>query len=227
MPRNRPGRRRRRRGGRGEQQAGESTAPQEERQERAPEDGAGDQDSAAAPEGEAQRAVQGEQGGRAGRIRRRGRSRRRDHDHQGGVVSSDRHEGEQETSGDTGSGRTNRRSQRGRQPRRRQVFGPSPLEVLKERPRTHVPQPDMTKRTVDAISNENGTQAGCPMLSRTKLGLPTSGGRQVPRCSLGWAIHSEDEALNCMLTPKVIDCWKEHPEAYKRLMEQRNRAAAD
>jgi hypothetical protein len=63
---------------------------------------------------------------------------------------------------------------------------------------------------------------GCPMLTRTKLGLPVTGGNSAPRCSLGWAVHSEQEATYCLETPDHVNCWKSHPE---HLAEIRDRLA--
>jgi hypothetical protein len=70
---------------------------------------------------------------------------------------------------------------------------------------------------------DNGELAfGCPMLTRTKLGLPVTGGNTAPRCSLGWAVHSEQEAAYCLETPDQVNCWKTHPE---RLAGIRDRLA--
>lgn len=68
---------------------------------------------------------------------------------------------------------------------------------------------------------------GCPMLTRTRLGMPFAGGRHVPRCALGWAVHSESEAHLCMATPLVAMCWKLHPERVAELEEQAVDRAAD
>lgn len=67
-------------------------------------------------------------------------------------------------------------------------------------------------RRIDDLPPDQEPQTGCPMLTRTKLGLPTHGGYTVPRCSLAWALHNEHEATMCMLTPDLTDCWKVHPE---------------
>lgn len=61
---------------------------------------------------------------------------------------------------------------------------------------------------------------GCPMLTRTRLGIPFRGGHHVPRCAMGWAVHDEDEVLFCMHTASRNDCWKEHPEQLDRLVEK-------
>jgi hypothetical protein len=87
-----------------------------------------------------------------------------------------------------------------------------PAEVLKDSART-VPLADpAASRTLDEFSTPGGMEFGCPMLTRTRIGLPFAGGRHVPRCSMGWALHGESEALLCMRTPDLLDCWKEHPE---------------
>jgi len=86
----------------------------------------------------------------------------------------------------------------------------------------------MVKRSVDDLDGPDGPVLGCPMLTRTRLSLPVSGGRQAPRCSLGWGLHSEEEAMYCMLTPDLRQCWKAHPERLDMLrtvLEQRDTAA--
>jgi hypothetical protein len=60
------------------------------------------------------------------------------------------------------------------------------------------------------------------MLTRTHIGLPVHGGQPAPRCSLAWAIHSEDEVRYCLETPDLTQCWKAHPE---RIEEIRTRLA--
>lgn len=61
---------------------------------------------------------------------------------------------------------------------------------------------------------------GCPMLTRTRLGIPFRGGQHVPRCSVGWAVHDEDEVLLCMNTPSASLCWKENPAHLEALVER-------
>lgn len=40
----------------------------------------------------------------------------------------------------------------------------------------------------------------------------------MPRCSMGWAVHDEDEVLLCMHTPTRNQCWKENPEVLEDLI---------
>lgn len=61
---------------------------------------------------------------------------------------------------------------------------------------------------------------GCPMFTRTRLEIPFRGNQRLPRCSVGWAIHDEDEVLFCMHTPSAAQCWKEHPERIPELVEE-------
>lgn len=105
-----------------------------------------------------------------------------------------------------------KRSRSRRRTTRRPTIEPMPMEVLKEAPRTAPAREPLAARTLDEFSDPTGLTFGCPMLSRTRLGMPFSGGHRVPRCSMGWALHGESEALLCMRTPDLLDCWKEHPE---------------
>lgn len=110
-----------------------------------------------------------------------------------------------------GQGRNQRRRQRGPQP------VAMPNEILKDRaPVTLTLQP-IRKRRVDDLAGENGSMFGCPMLTRTRLALPVFGNHPAPRCSLGWALHSEDEALLCMYTEDVPSCWQAHPENVEKI----------
>ena len=61
---------------------------------------------------------------------------------------------------------------------------------------------------------------GCPMLSRTRLGMPFRGGQHAPRCSMGWSVHDEDEAWLCMHVPTRNQCWKENPDVLVKLLEE-------
>lgn len=72
------------------------------------------------------------------------------------------------------------------------------------------------------IDPENTTEPtiGCPMLTRTRLKIPFRGNQRLPRCSVGWAVHDEDEVLLCMNTPTVALCWKENPVRLEELVEQ-------
>jgi hypothetical protein len=84
--------------------------------------------------------------------------------------------------------------------------------VLKDSARPVAAQESIVTRTLDEFSVPSGMTFGCPMLSRTRIGMPFAGGNRVARCSMGWALHGEPEALLCMRTPDLLDCWKEHPE---------------
>ncbi len=65
---------------------------------------------------------------------------------------------------------------------------------------------------MEDLEGPEGPNLGCPMLSRTRLPLPVTGGHPAPRCSLGWGIHTEEDATYCMLTPDLTLCWKANPE---------------
>ena len=53
---------------------------------------------------------------------------------------------------------------------------------------------------------------GCPMLVRAHCGPLRGRAEPVFRCSLGWALHGEEEVALCRATDAVPDCWKAHPE---------------
>ncbi len=119
------------------------------------------------------------------------------------------------------------RGNRRRQQRRQQV-APMPTEVLKAKVRIAEPREPVQKRTMEEISGPDGPVFGCPMLTRTRLGLPMTGGHAAPRCSLAWAIHSETEATYCMETSDLVQCWKAHPERLEEIKARLSeRAAAD
>lgn len=109
-----------------------------------------------------------------------------------------------------GGGR--KRSRGKRRSNRRPVISAMPAEVLKEGVRDVQPAGTIILRKVDELETEDGLTFGCPMLTRTRLGMPFAQGIRVPRCSMGWALHNEEEALLCMRTPNQRDCWREHPE---------------
>lgn len=122
-----------------------------------------------------------------------------------------------------GQGRNQRRRQQ-----RRPLSPPMPGEILKEKAPVTLTLRPIEKRRVEEIGGENGPVFGCPMLSRTRLALPVFGNHPAPRCSLGWALQSEDEALLCMNTEDVPSCWKAHPENVEeirsRLLERETAA---
>lgn len=122
------------------------------------------------------------------------------------------------------------RSGRRRQQRRQQVV-PITGEVLKARAPVSGRNEPVQKRPIEDMDGPEGPVLGCPMLTRTRLGLPFTGGRPAPRCALAWAIHSEQEARYCMETHDLVLCWKAHPEQLDeiraRLGEQASDRAAD
>lgn len=117
---------------------------------------------------------------------------------------------DEQQGGREGGGR--KRSRNRRRGTRRPTIGPMPMEVLKNSVRNAPSAEKPAARTLDEFSVPGGMTFGCPMLTRTRLGMPFAGGNHVPRCSMGWALHGESEALLCMRTPDLLDCWKEHPE---------------
>lgn len=121
----------------------------------------------------------------------------------------------------TGGSRPRTSPGQGRNQRRRQQRRPQPVvipnEILKEKAPVTLTLRSVKKRRVDELAGENGPLFGCPMLSRTRLALPVSGNHPAPRCSLGWALRSEDEALLCMHTEDVPSCWKAHPERVEEI----------
>jgi hypothetical protein len=60
---------------------------------------------------------------------------------------------------------------------------------------------------------------GCPMLVRAHCGPLRGATEPVYRCSLGWALHGEDDAMRCRLTDVILDCWKVHPERFPAVAE--------
>lgn len=93
-------------------------------------------------------------------------------------------------------------------------------EVLRGGGERMAPVQPMRKRPLSAEGDTSEPEFGCPMLTRTRLGLPFRGGQNVPRCSMGWAVHDEDEVLFCMHTPARELCWKENPEQLEQLIEK-------
>lgn len=112
-----------------------------------------------------------------------------------------------------GGGRPNRR--RGG---RRRPSEPVAGEVLRRDAEADIPIQPMRKRPLGDVDDTTEPTFGCPMLTRTRLGMPFRGGQHVPRCSVGWAVHDEDEVLFCMHTPTRNECWKEHPERLEELV---------
>jgi len=109
--------------------------------------------------------------------------------------------------GQRSGGRGNRR-----RPQRRHQMAPTTSEILNPKaPVTGGDEP-VVKRTLAELDGAEGPVLGCPMLSRTRIGLPFKGGKPAPRCSLAWALHSEREARYCMETHDLTQCWQAHPE---------------
>ncbi|MDQ3655356.1 MAG: hypothetical protein M3457_09780 [Chloroflexota bacterium] len=134
--------------------------------------------------------------------------------------------GQSSGAGDQGAGQRfgQARGNRRRPPRRPQSV-PMPNQVLRSKAPVTGPTGPVAKRHLEDISGPEGPVLGCPMLTRTRIGLPVTGGQRAPRCSLAWAIHSETEATYCMETHDLTQCWQAHPERLDevkaRLDEQR------
>ena len=60
---------------------------------------------------------------------------------------------------------------------------------------------------------------GCPMLVRAHCGRLRGATDPLYRCSLGWALHGEDDVMRCRVTDVVTDCWKAHPERLPTMTE--------
>lgn len=129
----------------------------------------------------------------------------------------------QERPGIGGRDRGGNRRRQGRRPQAQ----PLPNEVLKSGVRQSGPVEILANRTIEQFEQADGPKLGCPMLSRTKLGMPFAQGRKVPRCALAWAIHSEQEAALCLETPDHTQCWKAHPERVAEIRAQIAERAAD
>ena len=119
-----------------------------------------------------------------------------------------------------------------RRPQPRQPVGPMPMEVLKRGLVLREPEIALQLRPIAGMVNSTASNFGCPMLNRNKTPLPVTGYQQPARCSLGWSIHDQDEAMLCMHTAEMIDCWKAHPEKVEGLLahiqeEQDEASAAD
>lgn len=137
--------------------------------------------------------------------------------------------------GQRGGGRPQQQHEQGgsgRNPRRRQPRRQSIVEVAGEIIKARAPLATgprkMVKRSLEDLDGPEGPALGCPMLTRTRLELPTAGGFRAPRCSLGWAVHSEEEAMYCMMTPDLTQCWKANParlDILLALLEERDTAA--
>lgn len=125
-------------------------------------------------------------------------------------------------------GNANTRGRR-RPQRRPPVLLPAPTAVLREHAPVTPSAGPMAKRPMSALGDATELNLGCPMLSRTRLRLPVTGNDPAPRCSLGWALHSEDEVVFCLHTPDAHSCWKANPERRQALQAlfDGDRSAAD
>lgn len=94
-----------------------------------------------------------------------------------------------------------------------------PAEVVRSGAPRIAPLQPTRLRVIDPTDTSEPI-IGCPMLTRTRIGIPFRGGQRVARCSVGWAVHDEDEVLLCMHTPTAAQCWKEHPEYLEPLLEK-------
>jgi hypothetical protein len=109
---------------------------------------------------------------------------------------------------------SSRKRSRGRRARttRRPTLDAIPTIVLKEHIRNVPVTGTMVTRSLEDAASSTGITFGCPMLTRTRLGMPFRNGLRMPRCSMGWAVHNEEEVSFCMRTPDLLDCWKLHSE---------------
>lgn len=107
-----------------------------------------------------------------------------------------------------------------RRPQPRQAVGPMPMEVLKRGLQLQEPEFPLQLRPVATMIEGTVANFGCPMLHRNQVALPSTGNLRAARCSLGWSIHNQDEAMLCMYTAEMIDCWKAHPEKVEGLVAQ-------
>lgn len=134
----------------------------------------------------------------------------------------------QQADGQGGGARKRARAKR--RPNRQPMLGPMPSEVLKPPFRKARPTRQMERLLLDEVlaSERESVQFGCPMLTRTRLPLPSAGNVPSPRCSMGWALHSEDEVALCLRTPDLLDCWKLDGQREERLRaEMVQESAAD
>jgi hypothetical protein len=120
--------------------------------------------------------------------------------------------GGDQAQGDRQGGAGRKRSRSKRRPNRRPAISAMPTEVLKEEVRDVRPSGTIVLHSLDEFTTADGMNFGCPMLTRTRLGMPFARGQRPPRCSMGWALHTEEEASFCMRTPDLLDCWKAHPD---------------
>lgn len=95
----------------------------------------------------------------------------------------------------------------------------APADVVRATAPQIAPLQPMRLRKIDPDDTSEPI-VGCPMLTRTRLEIPFRGNQRVARCSVGWAVHDEDEVLLCMHTPTAAQCWKEHPEELEGLIER-------
>lgn len=55
---------------------------------------------------------------------------------------------------------------------------------------------------------EEGVQLGCAMLAKIRYRVPDPTARVPMRCSLGYAIRTEEDVARCLAAPGPSECWK-------------------
>jgi hypothetical protein len=60
----------------------------------------------------------------------------------------------------------------------------------------------------DSAPEAESIRFGCSMLSRIRLRLDDPNALATMRCSLGFALHSNEDAERCMGVESPADCWK-------------------
>jgi hypothetical protein len=60
----------------------------------------------------------------------------------------------------------------------------------------------------DSAPEAESIRFGCSMLSRVRLRLSNPNALSTMRCSLGFALHSDEEIALCMGVESPADCWK-------------------
>jgi hypothetical protein len=95
-----------------------------------------------------------------------------------------------------------------------------PTEVLKRGLELREPEFPLQLRVVSTMVDATSSNFGCPMLHRNQTALPATGFQRAARCSLGWSVHDQDEAMLCMYTAELVDCWKAHPGKVAGLIEK-------
>jgi hypothetical protein len=63
----------------------------------------------------------------------------------------------------------------------------------------------------DSEPEADSIQFGCSMLSRIRLQPRRSGSLAVIRCSLGYALHGDEDVAKCLAVEGPSSCWKAIP----------------